>query len=63
MTGYRGGIYDKRPCKGEGFIKDNVYGVYVDEASAVYFHNLDVVWGKPSVPNAGEKTNLDKNEE
>ena len=63
MTDYRGGIYDKRPCKGEGFIKDNVYGVFVDEASAVYFHNLDVVWAKPSIPNAGEKTNLDKSEE
>ena len=33
MTGYDGGVYDKRPCKGEGFVKGKVYGLYVEQAS------------------------------
>ena len=35
QTAYQGGIYDKRPCKGEGFVVGKVYGLYVDKASAV----------------------------
>lgn len=35
QTAYPGGVYDKRPCKGEGFIRDKVYGLFVDKASAV----------------------------
>ena len=58
VTDYRGGVYDKRPCKGEGFIKSDVFGVYVEEASGVQMHHLEVVCDKPSVPNFGGDTNL-----
>lgn len=35
QTAYPGGVYDKRPCKGEGFVRDKVYGLFVDKASAI----------------------------
>ncbi len=35
LTGYDGGVYDKRPCRGEGFIYNKVYGVYVENARDV----------------------------
>ena len=34
-TKYQSGIYDKRPCRDEGFIVDKVYGLYVEKASQV----------------------------
>ena len=63
LTDYPGGIYDKRPCKGEGFVKTDVYGVYVEQASGVQMHHLEVVCDKPSVPNYGGDCNMDKNDE
>ena len=41
-TPYEGGVYDKRPCKGEGFVKGKVYGVYVDTASSIFIDGLHV---------------------
>lgn len=41
-TDYPGGIYDKRPCKGEGFIKGNTYAVYVENASDISIKDLKV---------------------
>ena len=41
-TEYPGGIYDKRPCKGEGFIKGNTYAVYVENASDISIKDLKV---------------------
>ncbi len=35
QTAYQGGVYDKRPCKGEGFVRDKVYGLFVDKAASV----------------------------
>ncbi len=35
QTAYQGGIYDKRPCKGAGFVSDKVYGLYVGKASHI----------------------------
>ena len=32
-TGYHGGVYDKRPCVGEGFVNADTYGFYFDTAS------------------------------
>ena len=32
MTDYEGGVYDKRPCKGEGFVKGETNGVFVEKA-------------------------------
>ena len=41
-TSYEGGVYDKRPCKGEGFVKGKVYGVYIDTASSISIDGLHV---------------------
>ena len=38
-TDYPGGVYDKRPCVGEGFVNDKVYGFYIDTASDIYINN------------------------
>lgn len=32
---YPGGIYDRRPCVGDGFVHDKVYGFYIDCASDI----------------------------
>lgn len=32
---YDGGVYDKRPCNGEGFVTAPVYGFYIDCASDI----------------------------
>ena len=42
MTDYPGGVYDKRPCRGEGFIYNKVYGVFVDQAQDVHTSGLSV---------------------
>jgi len=40
---YKGGVYDKRPCKGEGFATDKVYGIYYDNVPRVVKNNLIVI--------------------
>ncbi len=42
LTPYDGGVYDKRPCRGEGFIYNKVYGVYVEQAKNVVLEGLRV---------------------
>ena len=42
LTAYKGGVYDKRPCRGEGFIYNKVYGVLVDTAANVSARRLIV---------------------
>lgn len=32
---YEGGVYDRRPCEGEGFVKAPAYGFYIDCASDI----------------------------
>lgn len=54
LTSYDGGVYDKRPCRGEGFIYNKVYGVYVERARDVEIDDLRVQVG-PKV-NCGGKT-------
>ncbi len=41
-TTYQGGFYDKRPCRGEGFVTDKVYGLYVEKAAQVTADNFVV---------------------
>ena len=41
-TTYQGGVYDKRPCRGEGFVTDKVYGLYVEKAAQVTADNFFV---------------------
>ena len=42
VTGYPSGIYDKRPCKGEGFVRDKVYGLFVEQASRLSLEGFNV---------------------
>lgn len=41
-TEYPLGVYDKRPCVGEGFVKGKVYGLFVDNAAKVNTDRLSV---------------------
>lgn len=44
-TAYSGGVYDRRPCKGEGFIFDKTYAFYIDTASDIEINDCNVRWG------------------
>lgn len=44
-TDYPGGVYDKRPCAGEGFVNDKVYGFYIDTASDIFINSPRLTWG------------------
>lgn len=46
-TDYPGGIYDKRPCVGEGFVHSKTYGFYIDTATDVRIEDSHVTWGNP----------------
>ncbi|MBP3212052.1 MAG: glycoside hydrolase family 28 protein, partial [Prevotella sp.] len=54
QTQYAGGQYDKRPCRGEGFVTGPVHSVYVEQASDVRVEGLHVDWGRDAFPNKGE---------
>ena len=54
QTQYAGGQYDKRPCRGEGFVTGPVHGVYVEQASDVRVEGLHVDWGRDAFPNKGD---------
>lgn len=48
MTDYPGGQYDKRPCKGEGFVNDKTYAIYVENASGIEIKDCTArLKGKP----------------
>ena len=49
-TQYTGGVYDKRPCKGEGFVHDGTYAFYIDCASDIRIDRCTSVWGQ-SLPD------------
>jgi hypothetical protein len=53
-TAYEGGLYDKRPCNGEGFIYDKTYGFYIDTASDIRLDNCRVTWGDIRPDKAAE---------
>ena len=42
QTTYPNGIYDRRPCKGEGFVSDRLYGIYIEQATGVKIEGLTV---------------------
>lgn len=44
-TPFAGGVYDKRPCKGEGFVYDKTYAFYIDTASDIDITNCTINWG------------------
>ncbi len=57
MTNYDGGVYDKRPCRGEGFIYNKVYGVFVEQAQNIVVEGLKVKV-EPKVTYGGETYGL-----
>ena len=44
-TPYAGGVYDKRPCKGQGFVYDKTYAFYIDTASNIDISDCTITWG------------------
>lgn len=55
-TAYDGGVYDKRPCDGEGFIHDKTYAFYLDTASDISIReNCNVYWGELPPAQIGGK--------
>lgn len=42
QTTYPKGVYDRRPCDGEGFLKGNVYGIYAENAKGITIRDFDV---------------------
>lgn len=59
-TAYPGGIYDKRPCLGEGFVRGGTYGFYLDVASDVRMEGCRVHWGDTK-PDAAAGEVMQKN--
>lgn len=49
-TALAGGVYDRRPCEGEGLVKGNTSAFYFDKANGIKLRNCSVKWGdnKPS---------------
>lgn len=47
QTEYEGGVYDKRPCEGKGFLKGNTYGFLLHTVSDIGLNACNVEWGSP----------------
>jgi polygalacturonase len=45
-TTIAGGVYDRRPCKVNGFVKGTTAGFYFDAATSITLRNCNVQWGK-----------------
>ncbi len=58
VTDYPGGQYDKRPCKGEGFINDATYAVYAENATNLEIKDCTVRQGAVPVNNYGGEQKL-----
>jgi polygalacturonase len=44
-TSIPGGLYDRRPCEVEGFVKGRTSGFYFDTAKDILVRNSSVTWG------------------
>ena len=53
VSGYEGGIYDRRPCNVEEFIHDDTYGFYIDNASNINIIDCSVSSREPSILHYG----------
>lgn len=42
QTDYEGGVYDRRPCEGEGFVKSEVYGIFAENANGITVRDFRV---------------------
>ncbi|MGC4102174.1 glycoside hydrolase family 28 protein [Ferruginibacter sp.] len=61
-TNIEGGVYDRRPCAVEGFVKGSTAGFYFDAALSISVRNCSVQWGnnKPAYfTYALESKNID----
>lgn len=54
VTDYEGGIYDRRPCEGEGLIKAKTSAFYIDNATDVITRSCDVRFGNNPPTDMGE---------
>lgn len=45
-TNFEGGVYDCRPCEGEGLIRGKTVGFYLNKVSDVFINYSRVSWGK-----------------
>ncbi len=45
-TDLNGGLYDRRPCEVDGFVKGNTSGFYLDDAENIKITNCSVQWGQ-----------------
>lgn len=52
-TGYESGVYDKRPCNGDGFVYDKTYAFYLDTASDIRITGCNIYWAFPQLTQAG----------
>ncbi|MDE6071966.1 MAG: glycoside hydrolase family 28 protein, partial [Muribaculaceae bacterium] len=43
QTAYPKGVYDKRPCDGEGFVSGKVYGIYTENVTDLKVRDFKVV--------------------
>ena len=42
VSGFEGGVYDRRPCVGEGFVEAPVYGIYGEKVSDIEVRGFKV---------------------
>ena len=49
-TTISGGIYDRRPCAVEGFVKGSTSAFYFDAAKSITVRNCSVQWGNNKAP-------------
>ena len=42
QTSFEGGVYDRRPCEGEGFAKSKVFGIFAENASGITVRDFNV---------------------
>lgn len=57
-SAYPGGVYDKRPCVGEGFINDGTYAFYINTASDIFIKDCSMTSTPALIPN-GFMTQID----
>lgn len=54
VTDYQGGIYDRRPCEGEGLLKAKTSAFYIEKATNVITRNCDIRFGNNPPQDMGE---------
>lgn len=52
-TEFPAGVYDKRPCVGEGFVSQPTSAFYLDNATDIDISDCGVTWGTPSLEPIG----------